>query len=129
MGCFDVYCCRCGLPIRRIEDKNKVLSENIQKILDKGILVVNGKYILVKNYDDYGRCEDSSGNIVDVGYYLYSSSDKVLLYHVGCFRYNLLINNKNIVEKEYQKQMFDDEEYVKYISKLSNGTHSTGAFT
>ena len=124
MGCYDIYCSRCGLPIRKIHDKNKIIPDDIQNMLVKAVFVMDNKYMLVKDCDDYGRCKDSSGNVIDVGNILYSSNVKSDLYHISCYRYDILKNNKDMVVKMCNKQEFDDEEYIKLVF-LSNRTGTT----
>lgn len=114
MGCYDVYCNKCGLPLRKIDDNKNIIPKDIQNILENGILVHNKKCIIVTNYDDYGKCKDMSGNTVNIGSILYVSKSESKLYHIGCGRYKRMLENREMVEKLYQGQIFNDKEYIKY---------------
>lgn len=117
MGMIDMYCSLSGLPMRKIYDDNNVIPKEIQKILDKGVFVLDGKKINVKNYDGYGRFENSKGETVDVSKYMYSNDHKTDLFHKGIEKYPYIIQNKDIVVKLFQSQFFDDEEYIKFYQE------------
>lgn len=121
MGVFDLYCSKSGLPMRPLYDNNKDIPKELQKVLRKGVLVLDGKKIAVKDYDDYGNFKNNKGQTIKVGEYIHSGDKTIDLYHKDIHKFPDIIANKDIVKLLFQGQVFDDENYIEFYKGRHEG--------
>lgn len=110
MGVADIYCSKCGLPIRKIDQRDKnIIPTEIQNILSNAIFMLDDNNYRINEHNVEKKYKDKF--IIEL---LYSEDHTTDLYHVKCKDNAFLTSNKDFVQGMFQDQFFKDERYLEF---------------